>query len=219
MFGKVSGLYLNAEKTSASWLGSKKGSAIKYMPHLGMQWNPSKFKVLGIWLSTTLEDCVNLNYTENFFEIRKLFHIWCKRNITPLGRIAVLKSLMLSKLTHLWLLLPNPPDNLIKQLQKECFKFIWKGQQDRISRKTVINSIDKGGLAVPDINAFISSLQLTWLRKVKSSTHKWKNIILKTCPYINTFEHFGPEILNMYNDGNIFWQQVFKVYKKFFLYN
>ena len=45
-FGRKSGLYMNAGKTSAVWLGSKRNSVVKYMQHLGMEWNPSKFKVL-----------------------------------------------------------------------------------------------------------------------------------------------------------------------------
>ena len=37
---------MNAGKTSAVWLGSKRNSVVKYMQHLGMEWNPPKFKVL-----------------------------------------------------------------------------------------------------------------------------------------------------------------------------
>ena len=47
-FGKASGLFLNAGKTSAIWLGNKRNSLVKYMPHLQMGWNPPKFKILGI---------------------------------------------------------------------------------------------------------------------------------------------------------------------------
>ena len=47
-----------------------------------------------------------------------------KRLITPLGRVAVLKSLVLSKLIHLWILLPNPPDEYINSLQKLCYEFV-----------------------------------------------------------------------------------------------
>ena len=32
-FGKVSGLFLNTDKTQAIWLGSKTDSGAKYMPH------------------------------------------------------------------------------------------------------------------------------------------------------------------------------------------
>ena len=39
-FGRVSGLFLNAEKTNVVWLGSKKYSKCKYMPTLNFVWNP-----------------------------------------------------------------------------------------------------------------------------------------------------------------------------------
>ena len=57
-FGKRSGLYLNSGKTSVIWLGSRKNSQAKYMEHLGMDWNPPKFKVLGVWFTNNVEDCV-----------------------------------------------------------------------------------------------------------------------------------------------------------------
>ena len=44
-YGKVLGLFLNTDKTQAIWLGSKRRSQIKYMPHLKIVWNPSQFKM------------------------------------------------------------------------------------------------------------------------------------------------------------------------------
>ena len=48
-----------------------------------------------------------------------LFNTWIKRTITPLGKIAILKSLILSKIVQLWMLLPNPPDGFIDKLQNK----------------------------------------------------------------------------------------------------
>lgn len=42
-FGNRSGLFMNNEKTSVIWLGSRKRSPIRYLQHLGMEWNPGKF--------------------------------------------------------------------------------------------------------------------------------------------------------------------------------
>ena len=126
---------LNAGKTSAIWLGNKRNSLVKYMPHLKMEWNPPKFKILGIWFTNDLKECEVLNFSETFLEIRALYKVWLKRQITPLGRVAVLKSLILSKIIHLWMLLPNTPDNVVNELQKTVFQFVWNRKQDRISRK------------------------------------------------------------------------------------
>ena len=59
-----------------------------------------------------------------------LFNIWIKRTITPLGKIAILKFQILSKILQLWMLLPNPPDGFIDKLKKNCFKFVWNRKQD-----------------------------------------------------------------------------------------
>ena len=68
---------------------------------------------------------------KGFPEVKALFNIWSTRLITPLGRVAILKSLILSKLVHFWILLPDPPDDFVINLQKMCFKFAWNNKQDK----------------------------------------------------------------------------------------
>ena len=66
-FGRKSGLYMNAGKTNAVWLGSKRNSVFKYMQHLGMERNPPKCKVLGIWFTNDLDNWGEKeNYSERF---------------------------------------------------------------------------------------------------------------------------------------------------------
>ena len=65
-FGNKSRLFMNATKTQSVWLGNRKGSPVRYMPHLKMDWNPPKFKILGIWLTADLTDCETLNYNDKF---------------------------------------------------------------------------------------------------------------------------------------------------------
>ena len=67
-----------------------------------------------------------------------------KRLITPLGRVAILKSLVQLKLIHLWILLPNPPGEYISCLQKLCYEFVWNKKPDKINRKTVYKSVQEG---------------------------------------------------------------------------
>ena len=85
-----------------------------------------------------------------------------------LGRIAIFKSLILSKLVHLWLLLPDPPDTFIEDLQKMVFRFVWNRKRDRISRDTAVKHTADGGLGIPQIKSFMSALKLTWIRKLKT---------------------------------------------------
>ena len=82
------------------------------MPHLNIIWNPNKFQILGVWLSTNLKESEFLNYDEKTIKVIFLFKI----RKGSLGRVAVLKSLILSKLVHLWMLLPNPLDDFVNKL-------------------------------------------------------------------------------------------------------
>ena len=76
-FGRKSGLYINAGKTTAVCLGSKRNLVVKYMQHLGMEWNPPKFEVLGIWFTNDLDN----NEKKNYSEVKVLLRIWMKRLI------------------------------------------------------------------------------------------------------------------------------------------
>jgi hypothetical protein len=97
-----------------------------------------------------------------------------------------------------------------------CYSFVWNNKPDRISRKTVVKSVRDGGLGFPDIKKFISSLKLTWIRKFKKTQHKWKNILTDDFVYMERIELYGPEVIKFYTAGNLFWKEVFQVYKEFF---
>ena len=131
--------------------------------------------MLGVWFTNDYKNCEN-NFSEKFGETKKLFQVWMKRTITPLGRIAVTKSLILSKIIHLWIWLPNPPEDFIDNLQTICYAFIWNEKQDKVSRKTVQKSIKEGGLGLTNLKVFVQALKLTWLMKISHTNHKWRNI-------------------------------------------
>ena len=211
IYGRVSGLKLNADKSCAIWLGSKKNSKTVYMPHLHMKWNPSKFKTLGIWLTSSLDECIKINYEEKFGEIQALFKIWLKRQLTPVGRVAILKSLILSKLIYLWILLPNPPIGMTNEIQASIFRFVWNNKNDRIGRKASIKNVVQGGIGIPDIRTYMNALKLTWIKKLLNSSHKWTHIIKSLHKRISLLSILGSSLC-VENITNQFWKDVFKAY-------
>lgn len=220
-FEKLSGLKLNYEKTCNVWLGRTRNSDKQYLQNHKMTWNPAQFKILGLWFTNDLGGMAELNFTEKFNEVKKLFSIWSKRSSTPLGRIAVLKSLILSKLVYLWILLPNPPNNTcsIQQLQKKCFQFVWDNKNDKVKRTVAVQTIQNGGINVPHIETYIKSLKLIWMKKVLSDCQnpKWKQILQVTCPEICLLEKYGPTLLLKNNQHvNPFWKDVFKATTEFY---
>ena len=213
-FNHISGLKLNYDKSCNVWLGSMKNSKKVYKPNVKMSWNPPKFKILGLWYTNDLTSMSELNFKEKMLETKKLFMIWSKRISTPLGRVAILKSLILSKLIYLWILLPNPPTHQINQLQKEILDFVWDKKPDKIKRINCMQTVELGGLGLPHVETYIKALKLTWLRKLLNDDNhvKWKLILNTYFDSMHKLREFGGAE-HYENYTNPFWKDVFISYE------
>ena len=91
-------------------------------------------------------------------KIENVLKLWRERNLSFEGKIAVFKSLALSKITHLALVKTISP-SIIDQLNKTQKHFIWNGLNPKIKNSTINNNYKNGGLKNVNIAAKISSLQ------------------------------------------------------------
>ena len=99
------------------------------------------------------------------------------RDLSPMGKVTIIKSLALSKLSHVVLVTPHLEDGTLKALIDTSFKFLWSGKPDRIKRKIVQLPVSEGGLNMPDIPAFWNSLKCSWIRKLANSQAGWLPIL------------------------------------------
>ena len=74
-----------------------------------------------------------MNYGSKIDEIEKAMSPWTQRSLTPLGRVLLVKSLLLSKFVHLFAVIENPEKSIMTKLESLLFKFIW-GKKDKIKR-------------------------------------------------------------------------------------
>jgi hypothetical protein len=132
------------------------------------------FTVLGITYTADLKDMEELNFDNKLTLIQKEINQWSKRNISPLGKMTVVKRLFL----HLFISLPKPSVQWIKQLEKALYKFIWGDKIDKISRKTLQLDFESSGNRMTNIDTFIKSLKLTWIRRIFTTNSNWINIFL-----------------------------------------
>ena len=119
-FSDASGLGLNVEKTSCLEIGlpNQEHSENNY----GLKW-VSDMKILGIHFTNNSSNITQANLEPMLLQIEKEIILWRRRNLTTIGRITVIKSLLISKLVHLFTALPNPPQSELKKIEKLLFSF------------------------------------------------------------------------------------------------
>ena len=123
-FSRYSGLKMNADKTNVIWIGRNKNCDIRYMRDRNFIWDPGAFKILGIQFSTEIDEIVDLNYRDKIEKLKKNLGQWRKRQLTVLGRITVIKSLIISTITYLFINLPDPSSAFLEELAKELNVFL-----------------------------------------------------------------------------------------------
>ena len=181
-FAKKSGLKVNFSKTHVVWIGSKKYSTDSIKTRWKLHWGVNRFKLLGIIFDTDLSKMSTLNFSERLTNIKTKIKYWNHRNLTPLGKITIIKSLLLSSLNHLLISLPNPDDKIMKEINEMFYSFIWEGTS-RIKKKVICQDYCNGGLKMINIEAFITALKTTWLRKLIISNNLWSEILQSTVKY------------------------------------
>jgi hypothetical protein len=89
------------------------------------------------------------------------------RHLTYIGRITVIKTLVLPNLVQNLTVLPNPPVQAIKEIQDIFYNILWDGgKPDKIKRNVIINNYEEGGLTLSHIESFCKALTMSWLDKL-----------------------------------------------------
>ena len=120
-FHSISGLKLNLDKTSIGWF-SQNPNQPQICPELKLTW-VKNFRLLGLDLDMNLEN-LNINYENGMAAITKLLNKWSYKFLTPYGRITIIKTLALPKITHIATALPNLDTKQINEIQKILFDFL-----------------------------------------------------------------------------------------------
>ena len=197
------------------WIGSKKYSTESIKTKWKLQWGVNRFKLLGIIFDTDLSKMLALNFSDKLASIKTKINYWNRRNLTPLGKITIIKSLLLSSLNHLFISLPNPDDKIIKEISEMFYSFIWEGT-DRIKRTVICQDYCKGGLKMVNTESFICALKTTWLRKLILNNSLW-SVILQSTVNIQSLLNYGTAYIVdnvLPKTKNKFWIDVFKSHIK-----
>ena len=123
-YTKFSGLRVNFDKTHAVWIGLIKYSTGKIKTRWKLPWGKTNFKLYGIFFHINLDEIQRIDFTDKKQNIKSIIQLWKRRYLTPLGKITVIKTLLLPILNHLFISIPNPNDQIIKEINDVLFEFL-----------------------------------------------------------------------------------------------
>ena len=69
------------------------------------------------------------------------------------------------------------PKEVIPDVQRRLFKFVWNNKQDKIKRTSLYQDFEKGGLRMPDIETINKALKLAWIpRLLRTGNFNWRTV-------------------------------------------
>ena len=209
-FSKISGLNINFDKTQLVWICSEKFSTRSIKTKWKLSWGSNQFKLLGILFNTDLDKMIENNYIPKVTQMEKILKQWNKRSLSPIGKITVIKTLVIPIFNLLFTSLPNPDVKINETINKTLYDFLWN-KNPKIKITVVIKKYIEGGLNMINLNAFVSALKSTWIRRLLLNESKWQEIIkihinLEMLTSCNV--EYIQDILSTLN--NQFWKDVLK---------
>ena len=142
---------------------------------------------------------------------------WLKRDLTPFGKVTVIKTLIVSKIVHILLSLPSPNKATFNKINKMLYEFLWDGKPDKIKRNIAKQKLENGGIAMIDIELFDKALKMTWIRRFLTGNSKWKILTSHMYPNMEEIVNYGNSfILNLSKTiQNPFWKNVMFCFYEF----
>ena len=104
----------------------------KFYTKRKLAWTKDPVKILGVWFHTDSTKMYQYNYENKIAKAEAIMNVWAKRNITLLGKITVINSLVLSLLMYPMAVMPTPPETFFTKMRQIVTHFIWNGRPPRI---------------------------------------------------------------------------------------
>ena len=128
-YGKFSGLRLNRNKTEGLTLGSW---IKKNLHHIS--WPNKPIKALGIYFGNCKNEVSKLNWDTAVEKIEHMLNSWRSRRMSVFGKITVIKSLALSKISYIAASVATP-DKVINKLNSIFYSFLWDGKKRKSKKR------------------------------------------------------------------------------------
>ena len=174
-FENCSGLRINQSKSEILWLGSLRQRKDSI---LNLKLSDETVYALGVYFSYDEELATKRNFFEKLPKLKKILNIWSSRDISIYGRVNIVKTLAISKLTFVCSVL-DTPKGFTDEVNNIIFDYIWKYKNPKLKKTTIIKNKKDGGLNMLDFTLFDNALKIVWVKRLCTNDERpWKFIPL-----------------------------------------
>ena len=114
----MSGLEINITKTKVIRIGPIRETDRRFCRENDLEW-VTEFVALGIKYNVmNMKDITTQNIEDKLDSMKKVIQSWLYRNITPIERVCIAKSLILSKIIHILQALPTSSIDFMNSIEK-----------------------------------------------------------------------------------------------------
>ena len=178
LFSCFSGLKPNINKCEIAGLGILKGVQEAVCGLQNIDLTNDAIKILGIHFSYNEKIQTERNFLTTVKKLQKALNVWMTRALTLEGKILIFKTLGISKIVYLSLII-IVPNSILEEIQKIQKSFLWYSSKPKINHKTLCNTFQDGGLKNVDVKSKVIILQCSWVKKLyDGNDHDWKVIPL-----------------------------------------
>ena len=208
-YAKFSGLQPNVSKCFAMWIGQSSFAEEKICIELNLNWG-TKVKLLGIVFRPDCSNIVEENLTPKKEAMMKICGMWKSRNLSLIGKITIVKTYLLSQLTHVLASLPSPNEKIMREINQILFSFVWGSTRNPLKRKRLCQSLELNGLEMIDLRSYCNSLKMSWIRRFVGRKDRTWHLVVPEILRNNFVWNFGVTSLRKVvgNLSNPFWKDV-----------
>ena len=129
-------------------------------------------------------------------------------------KITLIRALLLPKLTHLLVFIPNPSTEFMKRLEVAPCHFITGGRADRLQRLNVCKPHLERGLEMIKADVYVDALNAIWIGAIIQSSHGWTLLLQEKPSEGRCFLEMNGNSLVKFSEQakNQFWAEVLRAF-------
>ena len=117
------------------------------------------------------------NLHKQYIKAESIIKLYTKWNLSLIGKICVLKTMIIPLFIHILSVLPEPDQSFYQKINNLFKMFIWNRGRVMVSLDQMSHSIENGGLKMTKLDIIAKALKINWVKRMYLKTGNWHLLV------------------------------------------